>query len=80
MEDIIYNTTTTKYNFFDRLKILIGGRSITQSEIQTSNEIVNIKKAISKTHVEYPAWINQLIPKPKQLGGIHPSNNKVYVD
>lgn len=58
--DVIHNTTETKFSFVDRLKLLIGGKSITRVEIETDNEIVHVKKTTARTHVQYPEWINRI--------------------
>lgn len=60
MQDVIHNTTETKFSFVDRLKLLIGGKSVTRVEIETANEIVHVKKTTAKTHVQYPDWINRI--------------------
>lgn len=36
--DVIHHTTYTKFNFWDRIKILLGKEVITNSEIYTQNE------------------------------------------
>lgn len=58
--DVIHNTNETQYSFVDRLKLLIGGKSITRIEIETNNEIVSVKQTTARTHVTYPEWINRI--------------------
>lgn len=65
--DKIYNTTTTHYSISDRLKILIGGKSVTRLEIGTEHEDAKITCSVSETNVTYPDWIESILRK------FHPS-------
>lgn len=58
--DVIHNTTETRFSFIDLLKLLIGGKSVTNVEIETSNEDVDVLKTTARTHVQYPDWINRI--------------------
>jgi hypothetical protein len=60
MKDVIYNTTEIKFSFADRLKLLIGGKSVSNITIETENEIVHVKQTTAKTRVQYPDWINRI--------------------
>jgi len=69
--DVIHNTTTTKYSLVDLLKLMIGGKSVTNLEIETSNEVVDVLKTTARTHVQYPDWINRIrFRKQKGYGEI----------
>lgn len=59
--DVVYHCTTTRFSFWDRIKILLGKPVIVDSEIYTLNEEVVILGSQSKSYVPV------LIPK-KQKG------------
>ena len=58
--DVIHNTTTTHWDFADRIKILLFGKSITRLEIETGHEICIVKKSTATTHVPFPEWLYAL--------------------
>lgn len=49
--DVIHHTTRTRFSFVDRLKILIGGEVVTDSEIETGHEHCIVKKSSAKSYV-----------------------------
>lgn len=60
--DVVHHTTTTKFGFWDRIKILLGKEVITNSELYTDHEHCIIVGSTAKTHV--PPIITR-----KQKGG-----------
>jgi hypothetical protein len=49
--DVIHHTTTTKFKFWDRIKILLGKEVITSSELYTQHEWCKVVGSEAKTHV-----------------------------
>jgi hypothetical protein len=49
--DVIHHTTTIKFKFWDRIKILLGKEVITSSEIYTQHEWCKVVGSEAKTHV-----------------------------
>ena len=68
MKDIIYNRTETKFGFFDILKLLIGGKCVTNLQIEVTNEVVYVEKTTAKSYVEYPEWINRIRIRKQKNG------------
>lgn len=50
--DVIHHTTTTSFNFWDRIKILLGKNLITTSQIYTTNELCHIVGSEAQAEVE----------------------------
>lgn len=72
--DVVHHTTTTKFKFWDRIKILLGREAITQSKLYTAHEYCNIVGSEAKTFVAV------LFQKRRKQGyGLleQPENNKV---
>jgi len=59
--DVIYHTTTTKFKFWDRIKILFGKEVITRSEIYTQNECCFIVGSEAEAHVAPIGWHDALL-------------------
>ena len=49
--DVILHTTTTKFKFWDRIKILLGKEVITSSELYTQHECCKVVGSEAITHV-----------------------------
>lgn len=49
--DVIHHTTTAKFKFWDRIKILLGKEVITSSELYTQHEWCKVVGSEAKTHV-----------------------------
>lgn len=49
--DVIFHTTTTKFKFWDRIKILFGQEATTSSEIYTQNDCCKVVGSEAKTNV-----------------------------
>ena len=73
--DVIHNTTITTFSFIDRMKILIGGKAVTNIDIETYNLEVHIKHTKSRTSVTLPGWITALNRKPRGQGELMSCND-----
>lgn len=49
--DVIHHTTTTKFKFWDRIKILLGKEVITSSELYTQHEWCKVVGSEAKSSV-----------------------------
>ena len=49
--DVIYHTVTTRFSFWDRIRILFGKEAITRSELYTQHEWCKVVGSEAKTHV-----------------------------
>lgn len=54
--DVIHHRTITYLSFVDCLCILIGGKVITESDIEVQEEVVHITKSVAKTFITLPSW------------------------
>ncbi len=61
--DVVHHTTTTKFDFWDRIKILFGSEVVTESELYTNHDHCLIVGSEAKTRI--PSLI-----KRKHKGGL----------
>lgn len=62
--DVVHHSTTTKFKMWDRIKILLGKKAVTSSELYTQHDWCKVVGSEAKTYVE------RLIPK-KSVGMMH---------
>lgn len=60
MAGMIHNTSTTKFGFTDRLRILIGCKFNVHLSIEVREESVNVVSTTAKTSITYPRWMYKL--------------------
>ncbi len=49
--DVIFNRVTTSFSIWDRVKLLLGYKAITESSIYTLNEDAKVVASVSTTYV-----------------------------
>ena len=67
--DVIHNTTKVHFGYADRLKIMIGGVAVVSIDIETTDEVVHVKKTTSGVNVTYPEWIERIRAKFRKERG-----------